>query len=239
MKLTKAKEVIVINVSKTKSKKSDRWVIASKKDIEEARKKGLYKCFSSMTAKKQFYLSPTHISDIVYLVADAIEQQVLKWHESGGETNTEEENPHLFKIESLLYILEDLFPHHFAIHSITGNKHLKGKYTIGDGMVFQILGLVRKIVAFPPQVEKFYVDYEAKDAEYYRQSSVCLVCGGKQARLHYENAVVHEDCVVKHGWYTCDWCGWLYPNNKKRCSRKEQCSEKELVKCKLGDDEIF
>lgn len=213
---------------KSKVKEKDTWVVATHKELSEARKKGLYKGLISMAAKREFRLSPGHIGDLVFLVADAIEQQMLNWHESGGDRVFDEDDQHLMQVESLLYLLEDLFPHHF-----TKNSNSEKRYTtIGDGILFRKLGLIRKLVAFPPQVEKFYLDYEVIDAEYYRKSSVCSLCGEKQANLHCENLVVHEYCLAKHGWYRCDGCGWMYPNNKKSCERKEKCREKELVKCK-------
>ncbi len=217
--------------ARKKIEDKNRWVVATKEDMEEARKKGLYKGLISMAAKEEFRLSPTHIGALVFLVADSIEQQMFNWYESGGEKVFDEDDQRLAQVESLLYLLEDLFPYHFAKNSSSEKKYT----TIGDGILFRKLGLIRKLVSFPPQVEKFYLDYEVIDAEYYRKSSVCSICGGKQANYHCTNVVVHEDCLAKQRWYRCEWCGWLYPNNKKRCERKGKCKEKELVKCKPND----
>lgn len=208
---------------KQKSIEENRWVVSTEQMRKRAQQKGLYKAIISLAAKKDFNLCPTHISDLVYLVGDAIRKQMLAWHEAGGEEGYDKEQ-HFRNLESLLYLLEDLFPYHFEGRS---------EYTTyGDEKLFRRLSLVRKDVAFPPQVEKFYIDYEVRDAEFYRRSPTCIVCGEKQANGYYENIIAHEDCLAKQGWYRCEWCGWVYPNNKKGCERKLKCKERQLTRIK-------
>ena len=155
-----------------KKSKVDRWVVSTSEEIDAAKKKGLFKGMISLPHKERFELSIVHIGDLVYMVGDAIEQGILRWHEGGGEGGCDKEQ-HLVHLESLLYLLEDLLPHHFSI-SKDGSKEDRKKrrgFTVGDGRLFSNLGLIRKIVSFPGRVEVFYSEYEEYDVETYRKRS--------------------------------------------------------------------
>lgn len=213
---------------KTKNEESPRWVVATDEELEEAKKKGLFKGLISMAAKKEFKLSSGHISDLVWMVGDAIEKRVHDWRQRGGEVD-DPENMYFIDLESLLYILEDLLPYHYFGQG--------DGFRVGDNKLFRQINLIRKKIAFPLQVEAYYSAYLKKEDEYYLRSSICDLCGERGANCSYSNSLMlHENCPAKYGFYKCEWCGWLYPSNKQRCERKGECKKKELVKCKHGDE---
>jgi hypothetical protein len=219
---------------KSSKRINNRWVVASDRQIKAAEKKGLYKRLTSLPAKKSLKLSLTHISRLAWMVGDVIERRRLMWHESGGGTD-DDQKAHFYSIELLLYLLEDLFSYYLQTKQIELRDGRKiYSFNHGDSGLFEQLGLVREVVAFPPHVEEFYLAYEKKEFERFRTSSICGICGYRGADLLriYPNLYIHESCPSTHGWYICEGCGWLYPSNKKPCNRKPECIGKKLVKHK-------
>lgn len=209
----------------TKGKDTDRWVVATDKDLEEARSKGLYKGLSSLPTKKSLELSPIHVYELFWMVGDAIEKRVFEWFSAGGEAGYDIDQ-YYRGLENLLYILEDLIP-----YSIFGKE---GHFVSGDSELFRKLNLIRYIISFPPKLNDYYLAYLKNEDEYYLKSHICNLCGKRgtgvfegESELH-----VHQECLIKRGFYQCEHCGWLYPNNNKRCERKRGCGKKALAKCK-------
>jgi len=220
--------------SKKTLEEKNRWVVSTDKDFKEARNKGLHRAMISLAAKKEFKLCPTHISALVWMTGDALEKAVFEWYEAGGE-ETYPKDQYFMGLEDRLYILEDLLPYHFF-----GEDN---SFRNGDSALFRQLNLVRKTIAFPPLVEKYYSSYLEKEDKYYQKSWICDLCGTRGANCIMggdQKFRVHGDCPAKFGFYKCEWCGWMYPGNKKeKCLRKARCQNKKLVKCAASDNLSF
>jgi hypothetical protein len=215
--------------TKTDNAKKNLWIVASKEEIEEASRKGLYKAITALPGKEKFYLCPIHIYDFIKMVSEEIEELVTYWHESGQANLTEEE--YLGKLEYLLYMLEDLFSHNFRKYRVNGKLDYK-KWKDGFVLCWILttpLTLIRHLVAFPPLVEEFYQGFESDDIDWYKEAKICEICIKKPAYDTYTNITVHDKCAIDKGWYKCTVCNWLYPTEKK-CERKKNCSEKKLLK---------
>lgn len=199
--------------TKIKNVKEKRWIVATEKEIEEAREKGLYKEIISLQAKQQFNLCPAHFFDLILLVNKKIKSLVLDWneHKLSKKYTGKNEEDFLYDLEQLLYILEDLYPCYFAEHKVNGKldyKRWKDEFYPGWKLteLTKSLRLVRRLVAFPPNVEEFYQEFEKDDIEYHTQSyaasSVCGICGNKQANVSSKGVSYHENCAKGKEWYS-------------------------------------
>ena len=210
----------------------NKWVVASEKEFEEAQSKGLYKGLQALSAKRMFFLCPNHITNLIQLVNEKIEEEFLDWHTSGGGEEDYTKTDFLKSIERLLYVLEDLYPYFFEKYILEGKfdyKKWSDENLILTSFLLNPLSQARELVSFPPMVEQFYQSFELEQVDSYKRSHICGICGRKNANLHFPNIHAHEECVKNRHWQRCSKCNWLYPKNKVNCEKNSKCKKGKLI----------
>lgn len=221
--------------SKNKNKThilGDMLEVATSQEIEEARRKGLHKSISAIPKKKIYEISSGHMYRLIWMLGERIEKTIHDWYKEGGKMEDNGYDYGLGTIEEDLYILEDLLP--YRLQNLKGEASGFDNPTNGDVDLFHRLGKIRKLVAFPPNVERFYASMEKYDVEDFAGSPICDICGKKGANSYSNRFITHLDCLAKHGWYQCSSCLWAYPVDVGQCKRKYSCAKGKIEKCEAG-----
>lgn len=201
----------------------------SAKNRRKSQRKNI-KNLTSKIKKINYKLRPGAIDQLIWTVGEQLEQAMFDWYQEGGceeARATEDYHQSTAAIYDHLRVLEDLLP-----YRLEKDKKLE-RNTLGDFWLYANIRRARRFVDLPPVVEEYFLAMRKIEVIQYARMPACAVCGGGGANNYHTSGIVtHPECLEKHGWYQCSWCGWPYPKEVEQCRRKYDCAKGKITKCK-------